>query len=570
MVNAARAVIEEVPSAASTSISALAQCHEQNAERDVHLLSEKFRLSLPLKIRTVQGPSGDDLLFIPISEWCKFLLNKGLWHTLSGLDRPDKEQCKAQWSLFWERFQAIHPAHEIFSTHSPEERSRTAAILIHGDEGRSKKKSPVMIVSAHSALGKGSNVQDEKTPPYAKQWLNFRGHTMSNHWLLSVLPKKLYDDAASPNFQFVLGELVEDARKLYLEGLPLDGELHYWCIIYTMGDWPLLQKAFNFERSFQNAAKKETSKNTPKGICHICCADQVGFPWEDFHSAEPRWSSTVATVNNQPPITGSPALLSLPHDPSFVMSFPAQDLFHGWHLGAGKIFMSSSLALFSSIFPGRSLSARFDAMVTDFFSWCRTYKQQPYIRKLTLETISWLQTTDFPKGGWSKGSTTTCLTKWFIYACRARSHLIPDDSLLRTCFRAALSIDLFFSKLYKQQVWIESQLGRQIVQHGFDFLRFNSECAAKSHREGKALFMFMPNLHRLHHIFFNALDQSKKADYILSPLIHSCQQEEDYTGRPSRLSRRCSSRTVMLRTIERCLEASYSEMVRCGMLLLHR
>ena len=44
MVNAARAVIEEVPSAASTSISALAQCHEQNAERDVHLLSEKFRL----------------------------------------------------------------------------------------------------------------------------------------------------------------------------------------------------------------------------------------------------------------------------------------------------------------------------------------------------------------------------------------------------------------------------------------------------------------------------------------------------------------------------------------------
>ena len=47
----------------------------------------------------------------------------------------------------------------------------------------------------------------------------------------------------------------------------------------------------------------------------------------------------------------------------------------------------------------------------------------------------------------------------------------------------------------------------EIAQHGFDFLKFNAECAYRAHQEGKALFLFMLNLHRLHHIFFDVRDQ---------------------------------------------------------------
>ena len=133
-------MVDEVPAAAGTSIGALARCDARNAERAVHHLSEKFQLTLPLKIQMVNGPLDDEIPIIPLSEWCKFLLNKGLWHSLSGLDRPDKKRSQAQWTLFWERFRAIHPRHDIFSSRSPQELSRTAAILLHGDEGRSKKK----------------------------------------------------------------------------------------------------------------------------------------------------------------------------------------------------------------------------------------------------------------------------------------------------------------------------------------------------------------------------------------------------------------------------------------------
>ena len=70
--------------------------------------------------------------------------------------------------------------------------------------------------------------------------------------------------------------------------------------------------------------------------------------------------------------------------------------------------------------------------------------------------------------------------------------------------------------------------------------------------------------------FFDMRDQAKQAEFVFSPLVHSTQIDEDYIGRPSRVSRRTSSRTVMIRTIERCLEASHAQMVESGMLILHR
>ena len=331
------------------------------------------------------------------------------------MQEPDEQRCCTIWGSFWEKYRAITPLHPVFNK-TTQQLERTAAVLVHGDEGRSKKKYPLMILSCHSVLGMGSGVDSNvhDVEPYDKQELNWTGHTAATRWLLSVLPRSMYDDERSDNYQLLLKHLVADMKELFETGLvnPLTGHTHYFCVINIIGDWPFLGKSFLWNRTFGNSAKKATAKKSPTGICHACWADKPGYPWEDFESPEPRWRQTL---NRDEAYTTKPILMELPHDPADPAGFAGQDYFHGFHLGAGKIFVSSALALISSMFPGGSFPARFKAMETDLFAWCTTYKQHPYIRKFNRDTIGWPHATEAPMGGWHKGSTTLCLLRWALF-----------------------------------------------------------------------------------------------------------------------------------------------------------
>ena len=466
-VQAARAVVSEVPEAASSSIGALASCSLSNSERDVHILAQKFSLALPLQLQAVVTADKEEIPILPLSTWARFILDKGLFFSLSGLHEPSDVSSTARWRLFCQRYKAIYPNHQIFEQRTMDELERTAGLILHGDEGRSKKKTPVMILSAHSILGKGSHCSSS-TQEEHEQRLNFIGHTWATRWLLSVLPREMYDDHRKDNFQQILSVLVDDYTRLVTEGLQdRFGRRHFFAVLHVAGDWPFHGKAFELTRTFQNAAKAPTASRAPRGICHVCLADQVGFPWEDFSSAEPRWRRTMGV---QDPFARPPCLMKLLHDRSNKMALVGQDLFHGWHLGAGKVFMSSAVAVASYFFEGSSIEARLANLANHFFSWCRRTKQQPYIRKLTKDTINWHVAQDAPSGGWSKGSTTVVMIRWLVAWCRERAGDIPEDSLLRLCYKAAQSINLCMSKLYREQVWIPSDRAVTIAQHGMDFL----------------------------------------------------------------------------------------------------
>ena len=178
--------------------------------------------------------------------------------------------------------------------------------------------------------------------------------------------------------------------------------------------------------------------------------------------------------------------------------------------------------------------------------------------------MHWTSTTDFAAGGCSKGGTTLCLLRFFLTACRKRAGNIPEGCLLRVCYKAGQSINLFFKSLSRHELWIPRDQALELAQLGFDFLRYYGMCAQQAHSEGRALFMFMPNLHRMHHVFCDLLDQSRCADYCLSPAATMCPMEEDFIGRPSRVSRRVSPQTISLRTLRRALQAAYAQYVKCG------
>ena len=172
-------MIEEVPEAAKSSISMMARCSESQSERDTHRMTRQVGLTLPLKF--AEALVGAALVpVILLSEWIRFIMSKNLWFTLSGLSQPDEARSASQWQRFWDNYQKIHPGHPIYKRSAAGELdlSRCAALLVHGDEGRTKKKHAILIISVHSLLGFGSHVSNVPGPEhYNKNKLNFLGPT---------------------------------------------------------------------------------------------------------------------------------------------------------------------------------------------------------------------------------------------------------------------------------------------------------------------------------------------------------------------------------------------------------
>ena len=418
-------------------------------------MSRRCRLSLPVKMQEfiVQGITVPVLL---LSSWLRFMMSHNMWHVFSGLDAPDNKRTSAQWGAFWEAYRGVCPNHPIFGRAARGEvcLGRTAAFLLHGDEGRTRKKSAVMILSAHSILGKGCHTA-APDDSYTFQKLNFKGHTWATRYLMGVLTKGYYDhDNGDAWFQEYLDIFTKDILQLYEDGITsLYGEKHWFVVVNVQGDWPFLQKAFSLTRCFMNVSKQSASRKPGTGICHACLADRGDIAWEDFSAPEPGWRRTL---NQLSPFRGSPALLSLPHDRSNSPSFLGQDCFHAWHLGAAKQFLGSCLVLLVETFPGNSIPKRFDAMSTHFFTFCKDRKINPNIRKLNRLTVGWPSKADFPCGRWNKGSTSTAVLRWFLFACEDRSEFIDEGSLLHGSFMAAKQIYQFFSKSFKENVWIPS------------------------------------------------------------------------------------------------------------------
>ena len=61
--------------------------------------------------------------------------------------------------------------------------------------------------------------------------------------------------------------------------------------------------------------------------------------------------------------------------------------------------------------------------------------------------------------------------------------------------------------------------------------------------------------------------QSRSCRFSVNPLVWSVQSDEDFIGRPSRLSRRVSPVTVVQRVTQRYLQGAYAEWVRARLIV---
>ena len=116
---------------------------------------------------------------------------------------------------------------------------------------------------------------------------------------------------------------------------------------------------------------------------------------------------------------------------------------------------------------------------------------------------------------------------------------------------ALFSINECLSGLYHEGLFIKASRAEFLAKKGLGFLRKYAKLALDCYRARKRRLPFIPKGHFLHHQFLGMLQEAQRGPWCFNVLAFANQQSEDFVGRPSRLSRRVSSRTAPLRVIQR-------------------
>ena len=175
---------------------------------------------------------------------------------------------------FWERFRLLQPRHPIFE--KPRHLLGSCIpIAVHADEGTTLKKKSLMILQWQPILGRGSR---KRRATQLDPGCNMFGHSLTTRYLFSVMLGRLYGQKNKnrPLLDLV-DSLAADLAKAFDSGIKVgNGQKIFLVPLAMKGDWPALAKIGTLVRHFGCVSAKLEPKQPPKGICHLCKADQVG------------------------------------------------------------------------------------------------------------------------------------------------------------------------------------------------------------------------------------------------------------------------------------------------------
>lgn len=118
-------------------------------------------------------------------------------------------------------------------------------------------------------------------------------------------------------------------------------------------------------------------------------------------------------------------------------------------------------------------------------------------------------------------------------------------------------MNAFLAALYAEGYWVKSEVALKASQCLSRFLECYQACTRFCHDEGLNLFQTISKCHMLVHVVHRLAAEASLGKFATNPLAESVQMQEDFIGRPSRLSRRVSPRLVHLRCMQRYRLAAY-------------
>ena len=275
-IRAARDVATDLGPAADKvpGLLRIARCSESHSERDTHsVLANKMGLALPVPIHDVplDASTESELKVLPtirMRDWARYLVETNNWHRLAGLIRPDPAREQKIWMSFWAHYRALDPGHSIFklADEGKVQLHRVAAVCLHGDEGRGRRRASYTIISWHSVLGRGAAPAKKTTKRYLKQKTNFTGHPYTTRFILGALTKAMLHEREGV-FDALMDATTDDLIYMATEGVKdRDGQPRWLFLLRATGDWPWLSKIAKLDRSFSNCVKKQNQ--VAGGICH--------------------------------------------------------------------------------------------------------------------------------------------------------------------------------------------------------------------------------------------------------------------------------------------------------------
>ena len=118
-------------------------------------------------------------------------------------------------------------------------------------------------------------------------------------------------------------------------------------------------------------------------------------------------------------------------------------------------------------------------------------------------------------------------------------------------------MNVFIAVLYAEGFWVPSLRGKRLGMMLQSFLLIYQDCASEAVKRGINRFPLVPKSHMLAHCAFQMIEEAAKGSWIQNPISTANQQQEDYIGKPCRLSRRVHVLKIHLRVLQRSLLASH-------------
>lgn len=544
-------------------VQSWAKCHKSNSERDVHrvIKKQKSKLDIPVKSITCNGV---DVPWISPESWLHFVVQKGLWPVMSGCNLHDYEGARRNWSAFWATYEKINPTFQLFTLPNVDY-SRTAAWLVHGDEGRTLKKGGLMVTALQSTLGKGYDEKRVRPPGNGSNLrVNFAGHTFTTRMVVSTIPKTAYE--SNPElFHSAMDHTARSMSNLFRKGYvdqTRGGEIFKVVLLGVKGDAPYLQKVSRSYRAYNTAAKRGEERGPPKGVCGWCLAGTRQFPCEELATDRPKWVTTIGV--KLPWVTTPSFIQHCLHDRSDPSTFFNADIWHVVHLGFGRSWIASVIQLTLPYLPCSNLDEKWDYLTAKYHGWCKANKKQSHISKITAYLMSY-NDSGGAMGNWHKGALTANFFQWIVEFLGE----VPQDpsGFLVRCRQSTYRMNAMFGVLYRSGAFLTQDECSYIAQQGLEFLSCYAGMALEQYRINKQwMFPLYPKLHTFHHIMLETKWNGLRVGTSCNPMIFSCQMDEDTVGRTSRLSRRVNIRRVAARSLDRYLVAAKAAYVKAKLL----